>query len=355
MSTKLAIDPRLAETLEAGAALPAEWYCDSNVLAHEKERIFHRSWQYVGHLGQAAQLGDFFTSTVGDIPVVITRSEDGKLRAFANVCRHRGSEVVLECSGNRKTLQCHYHGWTYNLDGSLRAAPHADEHPSFRKSEISLLALSAATWGPTIFVNPDPGAPPLDEITGTLGKSLADENAFESLRMLRRDIYQEAANWKIVIENFNECYHCPIAHPKLSRVIDVDEYAIDTSNEFFSTYRSPFRESRYRGLTYASLWPNAMLSAVSDPLMIQVMCAIPVDSDHSKVIFDYYLPDGASADVIRQNVEFSDLVQREDIALCESVQRGMRSRAIHQGRLMMPRERGVQHFQKLVYRHLSES
>src|SRR5438094_334550 len=138
----LQIDPALLRSLDDGATLPASWYSDGDVFAAEKKRIFNRSWQYVGHIASVAKSGDFFTTRLGEVPVVVVRDEDGTLRAFANVCRHRGSEVVLDGAGNRKTLQCHYHGWTYNLDGTLRSAPRANEPACFRKEEISLVPLA---------------------------------------------------------------------------------------------------------------------------------------------------------------------------------------------------------------------
>jgi len=149
-------DPALASALDRGDTLPAHWYVDPEIFHAEKERIVHRSWQYVGHTGQVARSGDFFTTRLGDLPIVITRHSDGTIRAFANVCRHRGSEVVLECAGNRQTLQCHYHGWTYNLDGSLRTAPRESEQKSFPKQSLSLMPFAVETWGPLIFVNPSP-------------------------------------------------------------------------------------------------------------------------------------------------------------------------------------------------------
>ncbi len=156
MAADFKVDSTISHAMAAGHTLPARWYTDPAVLQAEKERIFHRSWQYVGHSGQLARAGDFITTRLGDMPTVIARDVDGSLRAFANVCRHRGSEVVLECAGNRKTLQCHYHGWTYNLDGTLRNAPRANEQASFVKENLSLIPFAVEEWGPMIFVNPDP-------------------------------------------------------------------------------------------------------------------------------------------------------------------------------------------------------
>ena len=223
-------DPTLASALDRGDTLPAHWYVDPEIFRAEKERILHRSWQYVGHTGQVSRSGDFLTTRMGDIPIVITRTNHRTLRAFANVCRHRGSEVVLECSGNRQTLQCHYHGWTYNLDGSLRNAPRENEQRSFDKQQFSLMPLALETWGPLIFVNPAPDASPLRNIIGELPQIFTDAGVdLAQLRMLRRDTYEFAANWKIVVENFNECYHCPIAHPKFSELIDTENIALTPS------------------------------------------------------------------------------------------------------------------------------
>ena len=121
----------------------------------ELQRIFSRTWQYVGHVGRVAAPGDFFTTQLGELPVVITRDEDGELHALRNVCCHRSAEVVLAPEGNRKTLQCHYHAWSYALDGRLVGAPRSGEEPGFRKQDFALRPLRLETYGPFIFVNPD--------------------------------------------------------------------------------------------------------------------------------------------------------------------------------------------------------
>src|SRR5579871_3416097 len=203
MAADFQIDSTIARALEAGHTLPARWYADDAVFEQEKRRIFHRSWQYVGHTGLLAKPGDFVTTRLGDIPVVITRDTDDSLRAFANVCRHRGSEVVLECAGNRKTLQCHYHGWTYNLDGTLRNAPRENEQREFAKERLGLAPFAVETWGPLIFVNPSAATTPLRNVIGELPQIFERVGIdFAKMRMLRRDVYEIAANWKIVVENF---------------------------------------------------------------------------------------------------------------------------------------------------------
>ncbi len=355
MATNIEIDRTIGAGLERGLTLPASWYTDSDIFEVEKQRIFRKFWQYVGHTGQVRKPGDFFTVTLGDIPVIVVRDEDGRLRAFANVCRHRGSEVVLECSGNRKTMQCHYHGWTYNLDGTLRAAPRSAEQSSFDRNALSLISFAIDTWGPFVFLNPDPAAVPLANYLGQLPSFFSRAGVdVNKVRMMRRDEYQLASNWKIIIENFNECYHCPIAHPKFSAVIDTETYSVDTTNEFFSTYYGPLINSRVQGVHYATLWPTAMLALSTNPVGMQVLCVWPTDAGRTRETVDYYFAEDATDEQIREYVEFSDLVQREDITLCESVQRGHRSGTVERGHLMLSREGGIQHFQKLVHRFVAD-
>src|SRR5712692_2890077 len=145
-------------------SLPWARYADPDVLRREGERIFARAWQYVGHTGQITETG-FFASTAGQIPVVVTRARDGELRAFLNVCRHRG-HIVASGSGTRETLQCPYHAWTYALDGQLRTAPRSDREPGFDADELGLRQIQVDSWGPFVFVNPDPDGAPLAAALG---------------------------------------------------------------------------------------------------------------------------------------------------------------------------------------------
>src|SRR3954449_2912382 len=154
-------------------SLPWAWYADADVLRREGERIFARTWQYAGHLGQIGDPGGFFATTAGQIPVVVTRARDGELRAFLNVCRHRG-HIVATGSGARETLQCPYHAWTYGLDGKLRAAPRSDEDPAFPKDELGLVPVAVDTWGPFLFVNVDRGAEPLADALGSMPAQVAE-------------------------------------------------------------------------------------------------------------------------------------------------------------------------------------
>jgi choline monooxygenase len=172
--------------------------------------------------------GAFFTCDLGGSPIVVVRDREARLRAFLNVCRHRGS-LVCEGEGRRETLQCPYHAWTYELDGSLRAAPRSDREPGFDKDALGLVPAAVDAWGPFVFVNPDAETGPLAETLGELPELVAAAGIeLESLRFLQRTGGEYEANWKVCSENFLECYHCQVAHPGFSKVVDVsvDAYVL---------------------------------------------------------------------------------------------------------------------------------
>jgi phenylpropionate dioxygenase-like ring-hydroxylating dioxygenase large terminal subunit len=354
-------------SLDRGQTLPAAWYTEAANYTHEQRRIFGRAWQYVGLTEQVAQPGDFFTSTIGETPVVVTRAEDGAMRAFANVCRHRGAIVVREEAGHRSTFQCHYHAWTYNLDGSLRAAPGMKDEPDFDRTCYGLHALPCETWGPFIFVNPDRGAAPLADALGELPRLVAATSLdLVGLRRRVRRRYDIGANWKIVVDNYLECYHCPVAHPGFCDLIDTNDYVV-TEHELFSTQTGKVKESAGRGDShpydvrgtvregfYAFLWPNFTLNIYPGPGNVSVNLFLPVGVDRTIAIYDYLFADAVTDEQLDEFVRFIDQVQDEDVALCESVQRGMRSGYYDGGRLMLARESALRHFQRLVVRALDD-
>jgi phenylpropionate dioxygenase-like ring-hydroxylating dioxygenase large terminal subunit len=220
--------------------LPYRWYTDGEVLARERERLFAHSWQYAGHTGQLAEPGSFFTFRNAHIPLVVVRDREGVLRAFVNVCRHRGAEVVSG-AGRCTTLQCHYHAWTYGLDGSLRAAPRSDGAPEFDRDALGLRPAQVDTWGPFLFVNADAHAPPLADTLGDLPRIVRERGLdVDALAFHERVDYSLDANWKVAVENYLECYHCAVAHPSFSDVIDVrpDRYLLESHPTFASHFAS---------------------------------------------------------------------------------------------------------------------
>ena len=356
----------LHASLEAGYTLPGAWYTDPKVLKRQQKRIFRRTWQYVGLSEQIARPGDFFTARIDDVPIVVLRDDAETLRAFVNVCRHRGSQLMPDGCGNRKTLQCLYHAWTYNLDGSLRAAPGSKDEPGFRPDDLGLLPAQIESWGPFLFVNLDPQAPPLADVLGELPQMVAATGLpLDAIKRRVTRTYDIKANWKVVVDNYLECYHCPIAHKGFTDLIDLNNYQV-SEYEYFSAQAAPVRESAKNGKAsydisagvqagfYAFLWPNFTLNIYPGPGNVSLNLFVPVDTHRTLAIYDYCFVDAVGEEEERDFVKFIDQVQEEDVVLCESVQRGLRSGYYDQGKLMLSREHGLRHFQKLVHRFLTD-
>src|SRR4029453_12949178 len=225
-------------------ALAWREYSDPELTARERERIFARAWQYVGHLGELGDGAGYLAAHVGDIPIVVTRDREGQLRAFLTVCRHRGS-VLRTGTAARETLQCPYHAWTYRLDGTLKAAPRSDRELGFDCEGISLRPASVGAWGPFLFANPAPEAVLLADVLAGLPQLVADAGVdVGELRHHGRAESAVEANWKLVAENFLECYHCAVAHPAFSAVVDVSPGAYQlVPGEAFSSQFGPVREN----------------------------------------------------------------------------------------------------------------
>jgi len=358
----------LSEAIAAGWTLPANWYVDEDIFALEGERIFERSWQYVCHTSSLERPGDFVTTQIGRIPVVVVRNKAGELAGFVNVCLHRCAEVV-QGSGHRNTLQCHYHAWTYDLDGRLMSAPRSERENGFDAGDFCLERVRVETWGPLVFANVSAAGASLSEQLGELPSLMAAEGVdFSTVRLLERSEWEVEANWKIVVENFDECYHCPVAHPSFSRVMEVgpDDYRLE-AGEWWSRATTGLRlwpNGRRPELPYdpsgsvsaaqfAFLWPNFTLVQNPGPTNLMALYFVPKGPQHTVVISEYLFGEDASPETIHDMREFNVLVGAEDRRLVESVQRGMRSGRVPRGRLLLDSERLIQHFQQLVHRTLT--
>jgi phenylpropionate dioxygenase-like ring-hydroxylating dioxygenase large terminal subunit len=323
-------------------SVPWSWYSDPEVLRLEQERIFRRTWQYVGHDGRAAEVGARFAAWAGDVPVLVVRTDDG-LRAFLNVCRHRGS-LLVEGDGAQASIQCPYHAWTYGLDGSLRAAPRSEREPDFDGSELSLVPLRLESWGPFLFVNPDENAPPLAETLGPLPELLSvDELVFRS-----RDDYELAANWKIGCENYLECYHCPVAHKGFSAAYDVDpdSYRLEPSGKHVLSQFAPAHGTGEGQFHF--VWPNLKLNVYAGTANLSIGPLLPAGPERSTGFLDYFFAADADQRWVEELLAFDRQVGAEDSVLVERVQQGVRSGLLEEGRLLGESEQLVARFQELV-------
>jgi phenylpropionate dioxygenase-like ring-hydroxylating dioxygenase large terminal subunit len=332
--------------------LPFAWYTDEEQLRRERRRIFARSWQYGGRADQVTEPGSFLTTDAGGIPLLVTRSSDGDLRAFLNVCRHRGA-ILTEGCGRRETIQCHYHAWTYGLDGSLRAAPRSDREAEFDKEVLSLLPATVGVWGPFLFVNPDPEAEPLADWLGDLPAILARDLDLDEITFHSRVEFGSNANWKVVTENFLECYHCQVAHPGFSEVIDVstEAYVLSTDGRL-STQHGPLRTApaadELPRAQFHFLWPNLGINIFGGQPNISIGPISPLTPERTYRFLDYFFGREVETPWIDDLLAFDGQVGREDRVLVERVQRGIASGALEHGVVMGRSEQLIAHFQTLT-------
>jgi phenylpropionate dioxygenase-like ring-hydroxylating dioxygenase large terminal subunit len=338
--------------------LPYGWYTDPEILRREQERIFRPAWQYVGHTGQLATPG-YFATRVGRTPVVVTRDRDGVLRGLVNVCRHRGF-TVAEGEQSRETLQCPYHAWTYGLDGRLRKAPRSEEEPDFPQDELCLLPVAVDTWGPFVFANVGPDPEPLAHALGSLPAQVEELGLdVDSLVHHSRWEAEVAANWKIVSENFLECYHCQVAHPAFSELIDVspDAYVLSTDGRL-STQHGPPRTvaptDELQRSQFHFLWPNLGINILPGHPNFSIGPFVPLTPERTYRFLDYFFGPDVEQAWIDELIAFDNQVGREDVGLVEGVQRGMASGAVEHGVLMSRSEQLIGHFQALTAAALSE-
>ena len=337
--------------LEHAFALPASHYHGAAMLAQDQARVLERSWQLVAHRRRLDGPGDHVVAEVGSTPVLVVRGADGVLRAFANVCRHRAGPIAL-CDGRAaKMLACRYHGWTYDLEGRLLRAPEMNEAADFRVADIRLPSFRAGEWQGLVLVALDDGVPPLGEVYGGIAERIAPID-LAGMEFVRRDTWDIACNWKVYVDNYLEGYHLPSVHPGLSRVLDYRVYATELY-AWHSLQHSPLRAND--GIYgdgeafYYFVYPNVMLNVM--PGRLQTNRVLPLGPERCRVEFDYYYAPQAEARArIDRDREFSDEIQREDVAICEAVQRGLASGRYDAGRLSPKRESGLWHFHTLLQR-----
>jgi choline monooxygenase len=345
-------------TAAKSSTIPWDWYADPSVARLEQERIFGRTWQYAGHTGDLTEPGSFVTTRAGHVPIVLVRNHDHELRAFVNVCRHRGS-LLCDGAGRRETLQCPYHAWTYDLDGSLRTAPRADTEPGFDRERLGLVPVAVDTWGPFVFVNPDATGGTLEEHLGDLPQLIAGGGVdVDALVFHQRAETEYEANWKVCVENFLECYHCAVAHPSFSKAIDVAPgvYTLEEHPTFASQY-GPAKNGGggvydavgevERG-QFHLLFPGTTINVMPGRGNLSIGPIVPRAAEGTYRFLDYFFLPGTDKWWIADYLELDRQVGAEDRVLVERVQVGMRSGVITEGALMPESERLIAHFERLL-------
>jgi choline monooxygenase len=348
------------ERLPRAATLPSRLYTDASVLELERERVFGRTWQLVGREEQVAEPGQFFTAAVAAEPLLLVRGADGTLRALSNVCRHRAGPVAAG-EGSCKAFRCGYHGWSYALDGRLLNTPEFDGVEGFEKEAHGLPSFSVETWLGLVFVNLDPEAPGLADALDDLPADLAPRGLAGMRLALRKD-WELACNWKVYVDNYLEGYHIPIVHPGLMKEIDYARYRTQTRRHS-SEQHAPIKAEKGGRMRkehpddearFFWVYPNLMLNVYPDNFSTNLI--LPLSHDRTLTVFEWYFRDPRSAETqarLAETVAFSDEIQREDIAICQAVQKGLKSRTYDRGRYCVARENGVHHFHSLLAKALS--
>ncbi|MGA7257165.1 MAG: aromatic ring-hydroxylating dioxygenase subunit alpha [Terracidiphilus sp.] len=343
--------------LEEAFTIPAPWYLDARMAEMERERVFAHNWIAVGRADQVAAAGQFFTVELEGEPLVVVRGEDGELRAFFNVCRHHAAAVMAAPCGTAEHLRCPYHGWTYGLDGSLKGAPEFAGVRNFDRAANGLVPLRVAAWEQFVFVNLDGNAAALTEFLDDLPARVTALGV-GGLRFFARKSYTLACNWKVYVDNYLDGgYHVPHLHKGLNSVLDYREYTIENSRHY-SLQSSPMvASSEHAAVTatrtgerahYYWLYPNFMINIYEG--VMDTNLVLPLGVDRCLVQFDFYFADVSEAARWHneESVAVSERIQDEDVDICESVQRGLRSRAYGAGRLSVRREAGEHLFHRLL-------
>jgi choline monooxygenase len=345
-------------------SLRAEAYTDPRWADFDLRAIFARTWQWICHVEKLRAPGSYVSATVAGMPVAVVRDRSGGLRAFYNVCKHRAHEL-LSGSGTTRNIVCPYHAWTYGLDGSLKAARRADQMATFDKSEVCLDQVQVEEFGGMVYVNLDPTAAPLGEQAGDLAQEIAHwAPDVAGLTHAKRLTYDVATNWKNVIDNFLECYHCHIAHKEFVDLVDMETYDVKTHGIWSSHFaeagkhqNSAYDVSGARVTEHAVwwLWPNTCLLRYPGRGNFMVFQVIPAGPDRTLETWDFFLETSELEPAEVESVHYIDeVLQVQDITIVESVQRGMATPAFDQGRIVYDpagtglSEHGVHHFHGLV-------
>ncbi|MFZ2503177.1 MAG: ring-hydroxylating oxygenase subunit alpha [Nocardioides sp.] len=361
-------DPGRSMSLRSEAYTQPEW------VQADLNAIFARTWQWICHVEKLRSPGSYVSATVAGMPIAVVRDRTGGLRAFYNVCKHRAHEL-LSGAGVTRNISCPYHAWVYGLDGQLKAARRAQGMPGFEVGEICLDQVQVEEFGGMVYVNLDATAAPLADQAGDLAAEIAHwAPDVAELTHAKRLTYEAATNWKNVIDNFLECYHCHVAHKEFVDLVDMDTYEVKTHGIWSSHFAEAGKHANaaydVAGASVTDhavwwLWPNTCLLRYPGRGNFMVFQVLPDGPDRTVETWDFFLETTELSDAEVESVRYIDeVLQVQDIALVESVQRGMGTPAFDQGRIVFDpegsglSEHGVHHFHGLVlaaYRALAES
>ncbi len=353
-----------AETPIAQASTPpSSWYTWPEFLELEKRTVFRRSWQYACPLDKLQRPGAYVRVDFLGESYLVLRDSRGVLRGMHNVCRHHAA-LLLQGEGSVERIVCPYHGWTYDLEGRLKSAPHMGAMQNFDRDGFRLPEVPVETWGPFVFLHPGAPLRPLAAELVELSSRM-DALGMEGLRHVARRRYPMSCNWKVFVDNYLDGgYHVGHLHHGLASQLDLSSYRTEVFERFNiqscpgdpeASFRGvDFRERIGGGALYAWIHPNFMVNRYGP--ILDTNWVVPLAHDRCEVVFDYWFPhqDGPEAErFVQQSLVASDAVQSEDVWISESVQRGVSSSSYDQGRYAQP-EIGMHQFHRLLAQDLRE-
>jgi choline monooxygenase len=329
------------ETLEAALYRGPEQY------EAERRGIFARSWLLIAHDSQLKSPGSYVAVSVAGYPLIAVRGEDGAVRAFHNVCRHRAGPLAEDGQGRCDgALVCRYHGWRYALDGRLANARDFGPAEGFDPRAFGLFALRCEIWRGFIFVNMDAEARSLAVSLAPLA-ARTQNMPLESFRLVRRTAHELRCNWKTYVENYLEGYHVPLVHPELNEAIDARGYEVEVQAPVIF-HRAPPRDGAPMSGLWAWTWPCHGINVYKDGLMMERMWPL----DHRRTLLDYlyFFPEGLAPGDIERPIVSSETITAEDVTITEAVQRNLDAGIYATGRLSPRHELGIAWFQSEVLR-----
>ena len=349
---------------ERSYSINTECYRNPKFLEIERQQIFHKSWQFLCHEEKLREPGSYVAADIQGQCIFAARDQEGELRAFYNVCKHRGHEL-LSGEGQTKVITCPYHAWVYNLNGALKRARRSELIENFEVEKICLNQVKVEIFCHLVFVNLDTTAIPLAQQSGGLAseiQSYAPDIA--DLTFANRLTYRIKANWKAVVDNFLECYHCPVAHKDFCSLVEMDTYKV-TTHGIYSSHMAKARQTDNKAYSIDDatvtdhavwfLWPNTALLRYPGRGNFMVWRFYPINETETYEVFDFFFETAEPNDAEIEAIKFiDDVLQPEDIGLVESVQRGMATPAFNQGRYLIDpagsgmSEHAVHHFHGLI-------
>ena len=360
------VDAPFVKDPAASFTLPARFYTSSEIYDLEKEAIFYKTWHYAGHVSQVAEQRSYFTTSIHDQSVFVTRGQDDELRAFYNVCAHRGHEL-LQGAGRKTVITCPYHAWAYDFEGKLVAARNSENVAGFNKCDFSLKPVRLEVFCGMIMINLDPDAKPFAvQFDGLEDEIRQYMPSVDTLEFAQRDTFDVASNWKVLIDNFLECYHCHTAHKDFVDLVDMNSYRTITHKRYSSQCAAAPRTTSSNAFSFEPgdvdfgyagffVWPNFTIWIYPGEANLSVLQMNPAEPARTIEYQDWFTPGGKLSPQLKEAADYQkDILQPEDIGLCESVQRGLSSKGYNQGRFIVDRgktelsEHAVHHFQTMV-------